>query len=208
MNSDEARRADAHALLGDPPSDEELARLRRRLRLFWWIVGALLTAALAAVLLTSGHPHGRSVAARVIFGAGLLIGLVGVLIGLVGVATSGSLGRSSDPSMSTLAGPQRRLLLREVQGRTPADPAHLDLARSLALRISFPKPALPFSFGGLVLLLGAGWLGHPSEVRIAVLSVATVFFLGLLVLGTLQARRARRFLAEHPAPTDGSGDER
>lgn len=208
MNSDEARWADAHALLGEPPSDERIGRVRRQLRLSWWIVGVLLVAALAAVLLTSGHPHGRSVAARVIFGAGLLVGLVGVLVGLVGGATSGSLGRSSDSSMSALAGPQRRLLLREVHGRAPADPAHLDLARALAFRVSLPKPALPFSFGGLVFLLAAGWLGHSSGVRIAILAAASVFFLGLLVLGAVQGHRARRFLAEHPAPPDVSGGER
>ena len=149
---------------------------------------------------TAGDAH-----ARALVGAAFLA-LVAILIivGLVVSARTGNVERGGDSPLSALDRHQRRLLLREVQGRAPADPAHLDLARHLAYRQSMPRPALPYSFAGLVLLLARAWLVHPPGSLMAVLAVVTAFFLILLVVGTVQARRARRFLAEHPATTHGS----
>lgn len=203
MNNDEARWADAHALLDESPSDADLARLRHRVRISWLIVGPLLIAALGARVATADNAR-----ARTLIGAAFLV-LVAILIivGLV-VSARSSVERSGDYPLSALERHQRRLLLREVQGRAAADPTHLDLTRHLAHRQSLPTPSVPFAFGWLVLTIMAALLGRSSRVRIAVLAVAAAFFLGLLIFGAVQGRRARRFLVEHPASPDATGDER
>jgi hypothetical protein len=203
MTSDEAHWADARALLEEPPSEADLARLRRRVRISWLVVGPLLVAALAARFAAADDARARALTSRAFFLAVPIL----LVVGLVVSARSGRVERRFESPLSALARHQRRLLLREVQGRAPADPAHLDLARYLAHRLSVPRPAMPISFAGLVLLLARGWFQHPTGPWAALASLATAFFLILAVVGAVQARRARRFLAEHPAAVGDPGRE-
>jgi len=198
MTSDEAHWADARALLTEPPSEEDVARLRRRVRVSWLVVVPLVAAALVARFATADDAHARALIGRAFFLAVPVL----IVVGLAVTGRSGRLERGFDSPLSALARHQRRLLLREVQGRAPADPAHLHLARYLAHRQCFPRPALPYSFAGLALLLARGWFAHPIGAWTALLIVPTAFFLALGILGAVQARRARRFLAENPACGD------
>ena len=142
---------------------------------------------------------GGTAAARAVFVAGIALGVVGLVVS----AWSRGFGNPLGSPLSALDPQQRRQVLRDVQGRRPADPAHLDVARSFAHRRSRPSPGLPFLFGGLVLMGIAGLFGQPSGPRIAGVTAGLAFFLALLVLGALQAGRARRFLAEHGGADDG-----
>jgi hypothetical protein len=158
----------------------------------------------AAAVVTRVLAGETAAAARGVFFAGIAL----VVIGLVVSARTGRFGSSPGFPLSALEPQQRRQMIREVQGRRPADPAHSDVARSFAHRQSRPSPGLPFLFGGLVLMGVAGLFGRPSGLRIAGVTAALAFFVALLVLGALQADRARRFLAEHPAPPDVTEGER
>jgi hypothetical protein len=205
VTTDEERWAEARELLTGSPSPEAETRMRRRRRLLWISLGGLVVLAAAAGLVagllaphhrSSSSSGGSTALALVLYGLGLGLEVTGLVV----LVRSGGLRTNLTSPTSVLSRHQRRSLLRQVNGRQPADPASLPLARDLARRLSAQFRALPLVFSGLA-FTGAGRLaGHPTAVQIGIESVSIVLLTAAAGFGVRQSRQAHRFLAEHPAP--------
>lgn len=198
MNGADERWAQAQALLDGVASEAAHRRLRRGQRRL--LVGAVvgLAVGLAVVLLLLGgsdaggsddEPAWRTVTGLVVMLAGFVIAVPSTVRFLRDVRMR---DQWRTPLLALDLG-QRRELVRQVNGQSPADPAHLPLARHLAeslVRQTLPPRML---LGLLVLVVGQ-LIGSPSWW-----SVVGLLGVGLAWASSLRtAGRARAFLAAHP----------
>ena len=161
------------------------------------LAGALLVAVLSADALVPdpGPSGGWEGAGLVVQSAGLA-----VMVGYGFVAWRTGLFRAAwwQPT-AVLSWAQRRNLMAQVCGRAAVDPARLPLARAQARRLVLQRDQLLLLVGVLVQQLGRA-IGGPTPSTVAFTALATVVLLAVAGLIWRQARRAERFLADHPDP--------
>ena len=203
---DDARWADALSLLERTPTESAAQRLRRARRLRWLFVASLLLVTLAlgaivALLLidpSTDHdtdvPTWRAVAGFSICGLGLLVAAVALVIQFRGLRRAG-VWRSP---LHVLRFGQRRELLRQVRGRGPDVPERIPLARHMAEVLLTQRLALPVQ-AGLLLNFAGLWIADPRTYRLVLIVVLGAVLLGAGIAFRRENRRARRYLAEHPA---------
>jgi predicted membrane channel-forming protein YqfA (hemolysin III family) len=202
---DEARWAAAVSVLERTPTPTAQERLRRHRMLTWAFLGSvvILVAAVAillvAVLLDRDEPDvdpalWRDIAGLVLSAVGLVVLIVGAVIGWrAGVWR----GAWSQPA-AVLSRAQRRSLLAQVRGHVPADATRLPLARSVAERMVLQRHLLLFWVGLMLQQVGRA-ISSTSLFDIAFVVVPVVLYSVATVLLTRDARRAERFLRQHPA---------
>ncbi|MCZ2837507.1 hypothetical protein [Modestobacter sp. VKM Ac-2985] len=202
---DDRRWAEAVSALGLTPDGG--ARWLRPTRLLTWswvlalavlaLAGGLLLAVLSTDELVPdpGPSGGWEAAGLVVQGAGLT-----VMLGYGLVAWRSGLFRAawSRPA-AVLSRAQRRGLLAQVRGRAEADPARLPLARDLARRLVLQHHQLLLFVGVVVQQVGRA-IGAPTRSTLVLTAVVTVVLLVGAALTHREARRAGRFLADHPDP--------
>jgi hypothetical protein len=161
------------------------------------LAGALLVAVLStdALVPEPGPSGGWEAAGLVVQGAGLA-----VMVGYGFVAWRTGLFQAAwwQP-IAVLSWAQRRSLLAQVRGRAAADPARLSLARAQARRLLLQRDQLLLLVGVVVQQLGRA-IGEPTPSTVVFTAVATVVLLAVAGLMWREARRAERFLADHPDP--------
>jgi hypothetical protein len=205
--ADEERWAQARALLegaADASVQQRTRRLRRR------IVGVgvalVLAAGVMGVLFGLYGPDdvgtrppevstARQATGLVIIFAGL--GLLGFFV-VKGLRMQRGLGGFQGPT-AVLTRAQQRQLLAQVRGRRDADPAHLPLARNLAERMLVQR----WLVIGLVVCFGAmtvgQWISTTALPQLLLTTAAAILFGVACAFAIRDARRARAFLAAHPA---------
>jgi hypothetical protein len=145
-------------------------------------------------------PTWRAVAGFTLSGLGLLFMVVALVIQFRGLRRV----RAWGSPLHVLTFRQRRELLRQVRGRGPDVPERIPLARHLAELLLTQRLALPVQAGMLVNFVGL-WIVGGETYRLVIVAV----FAALLVVGGVlfhrENRRARRYLAEHPASDVGTG---
>jgi len=202
-----SRWADAESLLTDEPTEAARRRVRRTLRMrIGLVVAALLVVvavvAVMAVLSDDGsraRPPDEPAAGADIWLVLALVGLVLTLAGAVLTWRSTRVPNGWGNPLFALRGAERRELLAQIGGRRPVDPARLPLARDLATRVIGQRWMVLILAGQSLNVLGL-WLAAPTTPK-AVLAVAALPLLaGGWTYAEWAARRARRFLAAHPAP--------
>jgi hypothetical protein len=142
----------------------------------------------------SDVPTWQVVAGSVIAGAGLVLQGFGVVMLW---RANRRLQAWSSP-LAVLTRPQRKGLLAQVRGVQPIESARVPLARRVAEQRIGQRHAITSNLG-LGIAFAGQWIATPSTWR-AVLTV--VYGLLLAVNGPFiqrDARRARRFLEQHPA---------
>jgi MFS family permease len=210
VTTDEDRWAQAEELLHGAPGRVAEQRVRRRRLVVWLaIVGGIVAAGavgLAVALVVHGPHHAerpdpplwREVTGLCLSAAGLIV-LIGALVSLW---RAGQFGNAWRAPTTALTREQRRSLRRQVRGKAPLEPAHLALARDLATRLTVSLHGNALLFLGLSL----GWVGQlvdrPTAGRAAFYGALLLLWLVGLGLGERERRRAKRFLAAHPAPAD------
>ena len=204
---DDERWAQAQSVLDQRPSEEARRRLRRhRLVTLSTVVGLLLVGVAVAVLLVAfvlgsdGGERAEPPRWQEVSGLGLLVAAVVLeVVGLVVMARAGVWKGRWDMPASVLTRTQRRLLLAQVRGRVPADPARLPLARDLAERLRLQLGTVFIWVGIVVLQIGQAVL-EPSTRRLIAVGVLVALYAVALGLMMRDARRASRFLDSHPEP--------
>ncbi|MGY1838648.1 MULTISPECIES: hypothetical protein [unclassified Modestobacter] len=208
---DELRWAEAMSVLQRTPSTAARQRLRRSRLLTWsWVLastvlllaGAVLLALLfpEALLPDPGPSGGWEAAGLVVQGAGLA-----VMIGYGFIAWRAGLFRAAwwqPQPTAVLSRAQRRALRAQVRGRADVEPARLPLAREVARQFVLQRHQLLLLVGVVVQQLGRA-IGAPTPSTVAFTAVATVVLLVVAGLMHREARRAERFLADHPEPGTG-----
>jgi protein-S-isoprenylcysteine O-methyltransferase Ste14 len=208
---DDERWAQAQSVLDQQPTREADQRLRRSRRLVWTgIAGVLMVGVAVGVLvsvLVSGSggnaddldpPVGQVVSGMVVQGVGALVEIVGIVV--MWRAGMFRKDRWSIPG-AVLTRTQRTTLLRQVQGRVPMDPRRLPLARDVARRLVVQRAQLLLLVGLLLLQLGQA-IASPSLWRSVLAGALVVLYAVLLGQVERNARRAGRFLTEHPRPAE------
>ncbi|MGY2081892.1 hypothetical protein [Modestobacter sp. SYSU DS0657] len=208
MTDDDRRWAEALSVLDRAPSADTRDRLRRARLLRWsWalavavlaLAGGLLLAVLAGDELVPdpGPSGGWPAAGLVVQCAGLAVmlgyGVVAWRTGLFRAAWS-----QFHPT-AVLSRDQRRGLRAQVRGRAEVDPARLPLAREVARQFVLQRHQLLLIVGVVVQQLGRA-IGAPTRSTVIFSAVATVVLLVVAALVHREARRAERFLADHPDP--------
>lgn len=203
---DQARWAEAEARLVRGPTPVDLHRTRRYRRRVWLLAAVLLVLALATGLLIgsdrgdSAEPDAdvaawREVAGIALSGLGLLVTVVGAVRGW----RAGVWRALRTSPLRALTRAQQRAVLREVEGREPADPAHLPLARHLAGQLHRQRRLLPFWLG-LCLSQSGRLVAATGAVEAFLAGTSLLAFLVLTAVLWQQSGRAARFLDRHPAP--------
>ncbi|MGY1856197.1 hypothetical protein [Modestobacter sp. SYSU DS0290] len=208
MTDDDRRWAEALSVLDRAPSAATRDRLRRARLLRWsWalgvaalgLAGGLLLAVLAGDgLVPDPGPSGGWVA------AGLAVQSAGlaVMLGYGVVAWRTGLFRAAWSQVhptAVLSRVQRRALRAQVRGQAEVDPARLPLAREVARQFVLQRHQLLLLVGVMVQQLGRA-IGAPTRSTVIFTAVATVVLLVVAALMHREARRAERFLADHPDP--------
>jgi hypothetical protein len=210
---DETRWAEAQSLLDRTPTESAEQRLRRwrQLRILFIATVLVLGAAVGVVLTVLFNGTFKSEASEVptwqtvmgfsIAGAGLVLQVFGVVTLW---RTNRRLRAWSSP-LSALTRSQRKELLAQVRGRHPVQSARVPLARLLAEQLANQRTVMTANLGLGILFVGQ-WIADPTLWR----TVIAVAFGAILVGGwpfvQRDARRAQRFLEEHPPATDsGAG---
>ena len=195
---------------GDDPGDraqQQLQRRRVRLRVLCVVLILLPLLVVAVVFaLHSGTPTGsaprlpvpreREVLGLVLSGAGLLTSA----LGLVRLLRGRGLRKALSAPLAVLSYAQRRELLRQVRGQVPADPSRLALSRTLA-ELLLDQQATLLILGGQVLSQAGLALVNPHPLRVALVGVFAAVCIVGVPLTVREVRRARAFLARHPAST-------
>jgi len=207
-DGDDARWAEALNLLAHPGDPEAKRRLARRRRTSLLVAaGVFLVLALGTTLLGSrlGHPgtpaphrhFSRPPVWRATVGLALsACGLGLMTVGMIKRVRSGAFRADWSAPIVLLTQRQRRLLIRQVTGREPADHKLLPLTRNVARRLVRQDATTPFVVSGVAF----GLVG-----QMILLGVAGGF---LLVLAMAAARghqkiaRAKSFLRNHPPADD------
>ncbi|SEL53343.1 hypothetical protein SAMN04515665_11427 [Blastococcus sp. DSM 46786] len=193
-------------MLDGLPSEALEARVRRWRRLtILLVVGLLLLSVAFAFAVaawtgdepaaTEDEPLWREITALVIAASALVLAAVGMIGGLRATRRLGGLGSP----LTVLGRRRQKLLLQELRGRAPLDPAHVPLVRHLAERLTAQRWLLIVQLGLLLMFVGQ-FIGSPSPWR---LGMVVLFVLGIAVAVPLilrDERQARRFLSEHPDP--------
>jgi hypothetical protein len=186
--------------------------LRRRQRRKRWTVVALalgvillsLAVGVGAVALLGGHRHGVEPTVptwrEAVAGTLALCGAAAAGVGLVKLFRANGAGTRWNSPQAMLSRRQRRDLLRQVRGQAPVDPAHLLLTVHTARLLARQRPVLLLALG-LVLLQAAGAVDSGKPWRVGLASGGAVAMAACAVLVERDVRRARRFLAQHHAPT-------
>lgn len=208
--SDAGRWREALSLLDHTEDAATKQHLRRRRRTALLIVaGVILIAALGSGFLgmlvaSSGHHPAHQQAMHTPLWRGILglavslCGLALLIAGLVKRVRSGAFSSDWSAPIIVLTRRQRRHLLRQVDGKTPADPDQLPLARDAAWRLTRQEGMLRLVLSG-VALTQVGQLIVLARLRFALLLGAVL--LAFAVLAVVLHRRATRaglFLHNHP----------
>ena len=212
---DEDRWVEAQSLLDGLPTESAHQRLRRARRLNLLIVAVVvvLSATLGLVALawfgdgsfdggSDDGPLWRQIAGLVISGLAVV-----VLVVVVVVQWRGNRRRRPWRSpLLVLSRRQRKGLLAEVRGRVAVVPEHLPLARYLAETLVDQRVSVALYLGLVLMYCGQVLTLHTSWWT-AIAIAYTVLGAAFLPNVVRNARRAGRFLDEHPArdaPTSGS----
>jgi hypothetical protein len=202
---DDERWAQPESILAGRPSDAARRQQRRRRNLLWLLVSGLVvlgagTGVLVAVLAGPGGHDAEPttwqvVSGFVVTGSGVVLDVAAI----VGIVRAGRWGQAWRGPMAVLSRRQQRSLLAQVRGRWPADPARLPLARHLAEQLADPRTTAVLFLGVALGNLG-GTLVDPDRVRVLLSAglVAAWTVAGIALVR--HARKARRFLREHPDP--------
>jgi Flp pilus assembly protein TadB len=205
VTSDQARWAEAQSVLDRTPTQSAEQRLRRWRHYWVLFLVALVLLVVVIIVLFRGtfeaHPPNvptwQAVIGFVIAGAGLVLQIFGV----VTLWRANRSQRAWRSPLAVLTRAQRKELLTRVRGLQPVEPARLPLARYLAEQRWSQRSAM-LSNSGLGIAWVGLWIASPTWWR----AVMTVAYGLLLVVAwpftQREARRARRFLDEHPLPTD------
>ncbi len=212
-DGDDARWAEALNLLahpGDPGTKRRLARRRRTSLLV--AAGVFLVLALGTTLLGSrlGHPGSpaphRHFSRPPVWRATVGLALSACGLALMAVSTvkrvrAGAFRADWSTPILLLTQRQRRLLIRQVTGREPADRNLLPLTRDVARRLVRQDATTPFVVSGVavglvgqVILLGRFPFALVAGGLLLVLAMAAA-------RGHQKIARAKSFLRNHP-PTD------
>jgi protein-S-isoprenylcysteine O-methyltransferase Ste14 len=198
---DEARWAEAREALAHGPREAMRRRLRRQ---------RIVAASLAAVIVIVGllpllwieraeEPARTSIPDwRRWAGLVLLIAALAVIgLGMFWLLRAFR-GRWTSP-LSALTRRQNRELVAMVWGTRPAEPAKVGLARHVAEVMLLRRPLVALLSGG-----GLVWVAlillDPSWWRLVLLVLLIALYARALLILRRNEQRARRFLAEHPAP--------
>ncbi len=203
---DDMRWVEAQSILDRAPTESAEQRLRRWRRLMVLFVTAMvLLATVAAVVLgvrfhhvfevePSDVPTWQAVIGSTIAVAGLLLVGIG---GVVALSRNSRLATWPSP-LAALTRRQRKEVLAQVRGLKPIEPARVPLARVVAEHLvgqrvfMVPNSGLGISFIGQ-------WIALPTVLR-AVLAIGSGLVLAAAwAFVQRDARRARRFLEEHPS---------
>jgi hypothetical protein len=204
---DEARWAEAQSILDRTPTDSAEQRLRRARRNRWLLVGGFVLLCLAAGVLvalfvfdpapdrnTDDVPTWGAVVGFTLSGLGLLFMVVALVVQFRGLRRV----RAWGSPLHVLTFRQRRELLRQVRNRGPDIPERVPLARRLAGLLSTQRLALPVQAGMLVNFVGL-WIVDRETYRLVFVAVFAMLLIVAGVQFRRENRRARRYLAEHPA---------
>lgn len=211
-DTDGDRWGEAQSLLDRTPTEPAARRLRRAQRNRWLLILGLAVSGTAlmigvAFLLRDGpapDPGGevsttRAVAGYSLSGLGVLLMVVGLFWQIRAVRRA----RGYSSPLHVLTRRQRKELLAQVRGRSPAQPEHVGLARHLAELVQAQQSILVPQAGGLVNFIGL-WIAAPSTWNFVSLLVLFPVLLLTAVLLRRESRRAQRFLDAGPAPRDDS----
>ena len=139
-------------------------------------------------------PVWRGTVAGVLITIGAVLGALGVVL----MTRTGLFGRRWISALSVLGSQQKLQLMHEMSGQAPLQPAHLPLARHLALRMTHLRGLVLVVVGVAVMELGG------VSTSFDPLGLVVVALLGLAVVGNLlttyqNSRLGQRFLDRHPA---------
>ena len=192
---------------GQDPGPLAVSRLRRNKVLLRALVGVLLVLPLLVVIALVLHdapspqhtpdprvPRARVVLGVVLSGAGLLVNALALWDLLGGRVQRKALGEP----LQVLTRTQRQELLRQVRGQAPADPGRLPLARGLAELLLGQRQA-PLILGGQLLAQTGLAVLNGRSYQVALAAVMAALFGVVAPLILRETRRARAFLARHPA---------
>jgi hypothetical protein len=189
----------------DPPA-RRLARDRQDSRLFaaaLVLVGlALLLALVLLAVDPPPDPGDEPPAWRAVTGVSVAAG--GLLFVVIAAALRVPRRRVSlvrGSPLRELTSGQRRELLRQVRGRSPAMPSRIALARRSAEELLDRRGLLVTQAGLLVGFIGL-WIADRSFVRTLLTLVLVSVFAGSVVQAARDGHLAHRFLAEHPVPDE------
>ena len=213
-SDDDARWAEAQSILDRSPTPSAEQRLRRWRNGRWALVAALLVVGsavgvLVSVVLTgsSGAEAPEPSAAQQavgfwISGAGYVLAIVGFVL-----LVRGGVFRAWRQPITVLDRGQRRQLAAQARGRAAVDPARLPLARDLARRLIDQTRQWVMLSGLAVGQVGLA-IATPKTWRVLTSSGLAVLCVVGAALAVRDARRARRFLDEHPEPVAEGATER
>lgn len=202
--TDDDRMRAAIELAGQQPTSTATSPQRPPVRTTGWWVIALIGVAIAAILgLAESVNDGATTVPTWRTGLGWAV-LVAGCIAAVGLFVrsrrDGTNRRTRSAVLEGLSAAQRKSVRRQMVGKDAVVPAQLPVVRSMAILIAGiePKP-------GTVAAIVAIFVGNAIRSGTG----GKWYFVGFLILvwagGTLltstQVRRARAFLATHPAPT-------
>jgi hypothetical protein len=210
-SDDEARWAAAMSLLARTPTATARQRLRRfRLLVGSFIGGVLVLGAAAGVLvvlvLSDGpdadpDPSTGWVVTGLVVQALGLVALVGYLV--LGWRAGFFRGAWSQPT-AVLDRAQRRSLIAQVRGRSAVDERRLPLARHLAERFVVQRHQLVLLVGLALQQVGRA-IGSPTAPNLWWTGGLLALYAVAVVFARRDARRAERFLREHPADESSAG---
>lgn len=209
---DDERWGEAQSVLDRMPTPTAHQRLRRHRTVSLSVVAGLVLMSVAVGVLvfvlfrgSAGSTGGEDPDPplwQVVSGTALLAaGLVLEVVGFLAMRRAGVYRDRWRRPTSVLTRGQRRALLAQVRGRVPADPARLPLARYLARQLRVQMSGLLLYVGLVVLQIGQA-VTNPSVWRSTFAAALTVLYAVVLTLFQRDARRADRFLAEHPDPVE------
>ena len=191
--------------LADGQDAGELAarRLHRYRVLVFALLAVLVLVAVAVVVVAlhrDGPPRPRAAVPEWRQVLGLAVSVVGLLIGVVAVVRllrGGGWRASLASPLRALDRSQRRLLLRQVRGTAPVEPARLPLTRELARQLERQRWVVVIVAGNGLNSAGQALSGgRSSQVGLAA-AFAVLLAVGA-PLAARDVRRARVFLARHP----------
>jgi hypothetical protein len=198
--------AEARSLLDRAPTESAEQRLGRWRRTRVLAAVAVFLSGTAVVLVVTvlfrealgerpsvDVPSWRAATGFGLAGAGLLLQLAGV----VAIVRSSRRLRAWSSPLAVLTRSQRRELLASVRGSRPVEPDRVPLARLLAEQLIGQRATLVANVGLGIAFTGQ-WIASPARWR-AVLTGVFALVVGVSwVFLQRDARRARRFLDEHP----------
>ena len=215
-DSTEQRWERAHRIAAGHPDPAVRRAFRIRMGI---LIGAgfLIVGAPAAIGAVFGHRHHRRmrhvaqhqatgvllVVAIVLLAVGLLIMLAG-LVQTVRQRRGRPRPRLLDSPLLALKYGERRRLLRQVNGKDAADAASLDITRYVAERLRRQRQPSAVLFAGVAVLFLGDAILSPSAGRYFLAGLYAVMAVTTLPVAGLPARRATRFLNQHPVADAGN----